>query len=116
MELLPVVRDDARAFLAAMLQGVEAEVGEVRCLLVPVHADDGAFVVEFVGGHEGAGDAHACPLSPVSRAPRSAPRHILASLSHGRSIHRADRPRSARMEILSRWPLTNPRTEHGTSS
>src|SRR5207247_4061132 len=114
MELLAVVRDDAGAFLAAVLQGVQAEIGEVGRFLVPVHANDGAFVVEFVGGDEGAGLAHACPPSPVSRAARSAPRHIVSSLSLVRSIQRAVPPRSSRMEIISRWPRTNPRTEHGT--
>src|SRR5207302_7716538 len=116
MELLAVVGDDAGAFLAAVLQGVQAEIGEVRCLLVPVHADDGAFVMEFVGGDEGTGLAHACPPSPVSRAARSAPRHIVSSFSHGRSTQRAVRRRSSRMEIISCRPRTTPRTEHGTSS
>src|SRR5438093_3004143 len=116
MELLAVVGDDAGAFLATVLQGVQTEIGEVRRLLVPVHADDGAFVMEFVGGDEGAGLAHACPPSPVSRAARSAPRHIVSSLSHVRSIQMAVPPRSSRMEIISRWPRTNPRTEHGTPS
>src|SRR5438093_4913851 len=91
-ELLTVIRDDAGAFLAAVLKGVQAEIGEVRCFLVPVHADDGALVVEIVGTDDGAGFAHACPFSPVSRSARSAPRHILSSLSHGRSTQRADRP------------------------
>src|SRR5207245_8870454 len=112
--LLTVIRDDAGAFLAAVLQGVQAEIGEVGRFLVSVHADDGALVVEFVGGDDGAGLAHACPLSPVSRAARRAPRHILSSLWHARSTLSGVRPRSSRMVISSRRPLTSPRTEHAT--
>jgi len=41
---------DAGAFLAAMLEGVEAEVGELGGFGVAVDGDDAAFVVEFVRG------------------------------------------------------------------
>ena len=41
-QMVAVGRDDAGGLLAAVLQGVEAEVGEVRGLRVSVDADDAA--------------------------------------------------------------------------
>src|SRR5437879_12497669 len=90
MELLAVVGDDAGAFLTTVLQGVQAEIGEVCRLLVPVHADDGAFVMELVGGDEGDGIAQACPLSPVSKEDRSVPSHIVLSLLYFHSMQEHD--------------------------
>ena len=49
MEMLAVVGNDSGGFLAAMLKRVEAEVGEIGRFLVAVYAEDGTFVVEFVG-------------------------------------------------------------------
>ena len=46
--LAPVGGDDARALLAAMLQRVQAEVGEVRRLGMPEDPEDAAFVFEFI--------------------------------------------------------------------
>ena len=48
VEALAVARDDARRLLAAMLERVQAEVGDVRGLGVAVHRDDAALVVEAV--------------------------------------------------------------------
>ena len=47
-ELLPVARDDAGRLLAAVLEGVEPEVGEVGGLGVAVDGEDAALVVEVV--------------------------------------------------------------------
>ena len=41
-QVLAVRRDDAGRLLAAVLQGVQPQVGEVRCLRVTVDADDAA--------------------------------------------------------------------------
>ena len=43
-----VARGDAGAFLSAMLQRVETQVGEVRGLGMPVDGEDAAFFMEFV--------------------------------------------------------------------
>ena len=40
--------DDARALLAAVLQGVQAEVGEIGGLGVPVHPHEGALLAEAI--------------------------------------------------------------------
>ena len=48
VELLAVARDDAGGFLAAMLQGVEAEIGEVRGFGVAKDAEDTTLVVEMI--------------------------------------------------------------------
>ena len=53
VKLLAVVGDDTGGFLSAMLQRVEAKVGKVRSFLVPVDAEDGAFVVKFIGSNQG---------------------------------------------------------------
>ena len=47
-EPLAVARRDARRLLAAVLQGVETEVGEVRGLGVAEDAEDAALVVEVI--------------------------------------------------------------------
>ena len=49
-ELLTALgRADARALLAAVLEGVEPEVGDVRRLGVAVDAEDAALVLEPLG-------------------------------------------------------------------
>jgi hypothetical protein len=48
LELRAVARDDAGGFLAAMLERVEAEIGEVRCLRMTEYAEDATVVVEVV--------------------------------------------------------------------
>ena len=46
-----VRRHDAGAFLAAVLQGIEPQVGQLGGLGRTVDADDGAFVVKFIRVH-----------------------------------------------------------------
>jgi hypothetical protein len=46
--LATVGGDDPAALLSTMLEGVEAQVGDVRRLRVAVHAEDAAGVVEVV--------------------------------------------------------------------
>ena len=48
VELLAVVGDDAAGFLAAMLEGVQAERGERRRILVAEDAEDAAFLAQPV--------------------------------------------------------------------
>ena len=48
MEVAAVVGDDAGGLLAAMLQGVQAERGQRRGVLVAEHAEDAAFLAQAV--------------------------------------------------------------------
>ena len=48
VEFFPVARDDAGGFLAAMLQGVETEIGEVSRFGMAEDAEDATVVVEVV--------------------------------------------------------------------
>ena len=48
VDLAAVARGDARAFLAAMLQRVEAQIGQVRGFRMPVNGEDTALFVELV--------------------------------------------------------------------
>ena len=48
-QLLPIGGGNARAFLAAMLERIEAEIGEVRGLRVAEDAEDTALVFEWHG-------------------------------------------------------------------
>ena len=48
IELASVAGDDAGGFLAAMLEGVESEVGELGGLFVAEHAEDATVVVEVI--------------------------------------------------------------------
>ena len=48
VEVRAVAGDDAGGFLAAMLQGVKAEVGEVGGFRMAEDAEDAAFVVEVI--------------------------------------------------------------------
>ena len=56
MEVAAVVGDDAGRLLAAMLQGVQAERGQRRRVLVAEHAEDAAFLAQavVVGAEAGA--------------------------------------------------------------
>ena len=76
----PSPASDARRFLAAVLQGVEAEVGEVRRLGVAEDAEDAALVVEVVvlrrprGRKPTAGSFPAGSPRPMLADPGEAPR------------------------------------------
>src|SRR5512137_494328 len=48
VELFAVARDDAGGFLAAMLEGIEAEVGEVGGFGMAEDAEDTTLVVEMI--------------------------------------------------------------------
>jgi len=49
-EVLAAVRgDDAAALLPAMLEGVEAEVGQMRGFFAAVDPEDAAFIMEAIG-------------------------------------------------------------------
>jgi hypothetical protein len=48
MELRAVARDDAGGFLAAMLQGIKSEIGEVCRFGVAEDAEDTTLVVEVI--------------------------------------------------------------------
>ena len=48
VDVAAVARRDAGAFLAAMLQRVETQIGEIRGFRMAVDGKDAAFVVEFV--------------------------------------------------------------------
>ena len=49
MKLLAVIGHDSGRFLSAMLERVEAEIGKISGFFVAVYAENGAFIVEFVG-------------------------------------------------------------------
>ena len=49
MKMLAVAGHDARRFLSAMLQRIQAKIGEIGGFLMAVYAEDGTFVVKFVG-------------------------------------------------------------------
>ncbi len=51
VELLAVVADDAGRFLAAMLEGVEAQRSYRRSFRVPKNTEDSAFLTEFIVAH-----------------------------------------------------------------
>src|SRR5512136_125420 len=51
VDRLAVRRDDARAFLAAVLKREESEIGQSRSLLVAVHGKDAAFLPRSVLTH-----------------------------------------------------------------
>jgi hypothetical protein len=48
MKLIPIRSDNPGALLPAMLQGVQAKIGELRRLCVAVHSDHATFVVEMI--------------------------------------------------------------------
>ena len=48
VKLRSVIGDDASRLLAAMLQGMQAERDDGRCILTPEDAEHAAFVVEVV--------------------------------------------------------------------
>ena len=48
-ELFAIAGDNAGGFLPAMLQRIEAEIGQIRGLFVPVDAEDRALVVKLIG-------------------------------------------------------------------
>jgi hypothetical protein len=48
VNLAPVAGDDAGAFLASMLEGVEAEIGNVGGLGMPIDGEDAALFVKFI--------------------------------------------------------------------
>ena len=50
MKVLAVAGDDAGGFLSAMLQRIQAKIGQVSGFLVAIDAEDGTFVMEFIGG------------------------------------------------------------------
>ena len=50
--MVAVGGDDARAFLPSMLQRIETEVGQVSGLLMTIDTEDGAFIMEFIGGDQ----------------------------------------------------------------
>ena len=49
MKLLAVIGHHSRRFLSAMLERVEAKIGKIGGFFVAVYAEDGTFVVKFVG-------------------------------------------------------------------
>ena len=66
-----VVGDDARRLLAAMLQGVQAERGQGRGVLVAEDAEDAAFLAQaVVVAERGTGHRRRC-ASPVVERKRS---------------------------------------------
>src|SRR5207247_7959050 len=48
MQIGAVARNDARRFLAAMLQRVKTEISELGCFRMAEHAEDATFVVEVI--------------------------------------------------------------------
>jgi hypothetical protein len=48
MKLIAVARDNAGGFLAAMLQRVKSEIGEIGGFGVAEHAEDTTFVMEMI--------------------------------------------------------------------
>ena len=54
--LLAVGGDDSTAFLAAMLQRVESEVGEMRGLFITMDSENAAFIMEAI-----------CPMRTIER-------------------------------------------------
>ena len=69
VDLAAVAGADAGALLPAMLQRVEAEVGQLGRFGMAVDGDHAALVVEFIE-HEIIEDVFECPLVSGSRAPR----------------------------------------------
>ena len=60
-ELVAVIGDDAGRLLAAMLQGVQAERGQRRRVLVPVDPENTAFLVETIRFRAGRQHPHLDP-------------------------------------------------------
>lgn len=60
--MIAVPRDDAGRFLSAVLQRIQAEIGQIGRFLVAVDAEDGAFVVKLIGIQDGKFFAHTQPL------------------------------------------------------
>ena len=63
VEMAAVVGDDARGFLAAMLQGMQAERGVGGGIGGPVDAEQRAFLVEFVVVRRALGGQHGGVIS-----------------------------------------------------
>ena len=48
MDFASVARCDSRALLSPMLQSIQAQVGQIRCLGIAVNGENAALFVEFV--------------------------------------------------------------------
>jgi hypothetical protein len=49
IKLHAVARDDPGGFLSPMLQSIQSKIREVCRFLMAVNAEDGTFVVKFIG-------------------------------------------------------------------
>ena len=102
-QLLAVGGGDAGALLSAMLERVEAEVGEIRRFGVTEDAEDTALVFEFVQHRSGPSILRRSPArSSVSSARR--PEHARLPQRDNRSPRRRHRHRDSRIRLSCRSP------------
>jgi len=71
-QLLAVARDDSGGFLSAVLQGMQAEIREIRRLAGTEHAEYPALIVEMIVVHQHHGALHSARL-PLRPSPLHAP-------------------------------------------